>query len=87
MGERSAVNPAVLLARCLVARRDGVPHIASALGLIARHLWRLHDSRIYCATIAAAMQMPVPRIALSLMYATDRKRPPTTASDCGRAIM
>jgi hypothetical protein len=87
MGERSAVNPALLLARCLVARRNGVPHVAGALGLIARHLRRLHDSRIYCATIAATMQMPVPRIALPLVYATDRRRPPATASDCGRTIM
>jgi hypothetical protein len=67
MGERSAVNPALLLARCLVARRDGVSHIAGALGLIARHLRRLHDSRIYCAAIAATMQMPVVRVELSLM--------------------
>jgi hypothetical protein len=66
---------ALLLARCLPARSDGVLHIAGALGLTARHLRRrAHDSAIYCATFAAKMQMPVLRVGLSLMYVTDRRR-------------
>lgn len=36
---------------------------------------------INCAAIAATMQMPVLRVGLSLMYATDRRRPPLTATD------